>query len=160
MRMPCPAAVVRCQLLTTRSCSGIFVGIASCILFSSLVFAKWLDRHTHPQQRVVCLGIATLTTTSALAVVMVAWEEGGLWAHGDVVLIIGLIVNFVSTIQLILWLASAVSNEGRSSPLLVPLPPFLGPGFRLGARWNRLGEAVKTRSKNGGKRGENGRDTA
>ena len=26
-------------------------------------------------------------------------------------------------------------------------PPFLGPGFRLGARWNRLGEAVKTRKK-------------
>ena len=50
-------------------------------------------------------------------------------------------------IQLILWLASAVSNEGRSSPLLVPLPPFLGPGFRLGARWNRLGQAVKTRKK-------------
>ena len=24
---------------------------------------------------------------------------------------------------------------------------FLGPGFRLGARWNRLGEAVKTRKK-------------
>ena len=23
------------------------------------------------------------------------------------------------------------------------LPPFLGPGFRLGARWNRLGEPVK-----------------
>jgi len=89
-----------CQLLTTRSCAGIFVGIASCILFSSLVFAKWLDRHTHPQQRVVCLGIATLTTTSALAVVMVAWEEGGLWEHGDVVLIIGLIVNFVSAIGL------------------------------------------------------------
>ena len=49
--------------------------------------------------------------------------------------------------QLILWLASAVSNEGRSSPLLVPVPPFLGPGFWLGARWNRLGEAVKTRKK-------------
>ena len=27
----------------------------------------------------------------------------------------------------------------------MPLP--LGPGFRLGARWNRLGEAVKTRKK-------------
>ena len=24
---------------------------------------------------------------------------------------------------------------------------FLGPGFRLGARWNRLGETVKTRKK-------------
>ena len=34
------------------------------------------------------------------------------------------------------------------------VPPFLGPGFRLGARWNRLGEAVKTRKnreKTGGK---------
>ena len=33
----------------------------------------------------------------------------------------------------------------------------LGPGFRLGARWNRLGEPVKTRKKrgeNGGKMGE------
>ena len=30
---------------------------------------------------------------------------------------------------------------------MVPLPPFLGPGFRLGARWNRLGQAVKTRKK-------------
>ena len=36
---------------------------------------------------------------------------------------------------------------------------FLGPGFRLGARWNRLVETVKTR-KNGKKRGKNGRDTA
>eukprot|EP01045_Picozoa_sp_COSAG04_P037071 COSAG04_NODE_9301_length_876_cov_1.391248_1_plen_83_part_00 len=26
-------------------------------------------------------------------------------------------------------------------------PLFLGPGFRLGARWNRLGETVKTRKK-------------
>ena len=34
---------------------------------------------------------------------------------------------------------------------------FLGPGFRLGARWNRLGEPVKTRKKRG-KRGGNGRD--
>ena len=25
--------------------------------------------------------------------------------------------------------------------------PFLGPGFRLGARWNRLVETVKTRKK-------------
>ena len=29
---------------------------------------------------------------------------------------------------------------------------FLGPGFRLAARWNRLGETVKTRKK----RGKNG----
>ena len=36
---------------------------------------------------------------------------------------------------------------------------FLGPGFRLGACWNRLVETVKTR-KNGGKGGKNGRDTA
>ena len=34
-----------------------------------------------------------------------------------------------------------------SSPLLVPLPPFLGPGFRLGARWNRLDQAVETHKK-------------
>ena len=53
------------------------------------------------------------------------------------------------------WLASGVANEGRRSPML--LPPFVGPG--LGARWNRLGEAVKTRKK-GEKRGKNGRDTA
>ena len=38
----------------------------------------------------------------------------------------------VSCTQLILWLAPGVSNEGGSSPLLVLLPPFLGPGFRLG----------------------------
>ena len=35
---------------------------------------------------------------------------------------------------------------------------FLGPGFRLGARWNRLVETVKTRKKRE-KRGKNGRDT-
>ena len=55
----------------------------------------------------------------------------------------------VMACQLILWLASGVSNEGPSSRLLVLVPPFLGPGFRLGARWNRLGEAVKTRKKRG-----------
>ena len=47
----------------------------------------------------------------------------------------------------ILPTAPGVSNEGRSSPLLVLAPPFLGPGFWLGARWNRLGETVKTRKK-------------
>eukprot|EP01045_Picozoa_sp_COSAG04_P018935 COSAG04_NODE_1793_length_5565_cov_52.214782_4_plen_147_part_00 len=60
-------------------------------------------------------------------------------------------------VQLILWLAPGVSNEGRSSPLLVPLPPFLGSGFRLGARWNRLVETVKTRKKRE-KTGGNGRN--
>ena len=38
-----------------------------------------------------------------------------------------------------------------------PCRLFLGPGFRLVARWNRLGEAVKTRKKrekNGEKMGE------
>ena len=43
--------------------------------------------------------------------------------------------------------ASAVSNEGGSSPLLVPAPPFLGPGLRLATCWNRLCETVKTRKK-------------
>ena len=51
------------------------------------------------------------------------------------------------TNQVILPPAPAVSNEGRSSPLLGLVPPFLGPGFRLGARWNRLGQAVKMRKK-------------
>ena len=37
--------------------------------------------------------------------------------------------------------------ESRRTKVLAPVPPFLGPGFRLGARWNRLGEAVKTRKK-------------
>ena len=47
--------------------------------------------------------------------------------------------------------------EHQSPTLLVPLPLFLGPGFRFWARWNRLGEAVKTRKKrgkNGAKMGE------
>ena len=59
--------------------------------------------------------------------------------------------------QLIPWLASAVSNEGRSSPLLGLAPLFLGPGFQLGARWNRLGETAKTRKKRRFA-GENGRE--
>ena len=40
---------------------------------------------------------------------------------------------------------------------MVLAPPFLGPGFRLADRWNRLVETVKTRKKtrkNGGKMGE------
>ena len=46
----------------------------------------------------------------------------------------------------------------RRNGVWTPLPPFLGPGFRLAARWNRLGETVKTREKRG-KTGKNGRDT-
>ena len=45
----------------------------------------------------------------------------------------------------------------QCTEVLVPVPPFLGPGFRLGACWNRLVETVKTRKtreKNGGKMGE------
>ena len=61
--------------------------------------------------------------------------------------------------QVILPTAPAVSNEGPSSELLalapanegpsllVVVPLFLGPGFRLGARWNRLVETVKTRKR-------------
>ena len=37
--------------------------------------------------------------------------------------------------------------KGRDAAVLVLVPPFLGPGFRLGARWNRLVETVKTRKK-------------
>ena len=44
-----------------------------------------------------------------------------------------------------------VERRGEFSPL--------GPGFRLAARWNRLGEAVETRKKRG-KTGQNGRDAA
>ena len=51
--------------------------------------------------------------------------------------------------QVILPAAPGTSNEGGSSPLLVLAPPFLGPGFWLGARWNRLGETVETRKKRG-----------
>ena len=40
----------------------------------------------------------------------------------------------ISDPQVILPTAPGVSNEGRSSPLLALAPPFLGPGFRLGAR--------------------------
>ena len=49
--------------------------------------------------------------------------------------------------KVILPTAPGVSNEGRSSPLLALAPLFLGPEFQLGARWNRLVEAVKTRKK-------------
>ena len=38
-------------------------------------------------------------------------------------------------------------RNGDRSRVLVLAPPFLGPGFRLGARWDRLVEAVKTRKK-------------
>jgi len=52
------------------------------------------------------------------------------------------------------WLCSSPAHAFRTpgvSPtrngVRAPLPLFLGPGFRLAARWNRLGETVKTRKK-------------
>ena len=50
-------------------------------------------------------------------------------------------------IQVILPTAPAVSNEGGSSPLLALVLAVSWPWFRRGARWNRLGETVKTRKK-------------
>ena len=38
-------------------------------------------------------------------------------------------------------------TKGRDLGSWSPCRLFLGPGFRLGARWNRLGETVKTRKK-------------
>ena len=38
-----------------------FRGSPPTILLSSLVFAKWLERRTHPQQRCVLLGMATVS---------------------------------------------------------------------------------------------------
>ena len=57
----------------------------------------------------------------------VAWEEG----------------------KVILPTAPGVSSEGGVLPSWFPCRLFLGPGFRLGARWNRLVETVKTRKKRG-----------
>ena len=51
------------------------------------------------------------------------------------------------TLQVILPTAPGASNEGPRSRVLGLAPPFLGPGFRLGARWNRLVETVKTRKR-------------
>ena len=72
---------------------------------------------------------------------------------------VGVLEIYKDTIRfkVILPTASGVAYESRSSPLLVLAPPFLGPGFWLGARWNRLVEAVKTRKKRG-ETGGNGRD--
>ena len=38
-------------------------------------------------------------------------------------------------------------GESRAAQRTAACRLFLGPGFRLGARWNRLGETVKTRKK-------------
>ena len=58
------------------------------------------------------------------------------------------------------WLEAFLKDPAAAPPPpVVPktFPLFLGPGFRLGARWNRLGQAVKAR-KQREKLGENGRD--
>ena len=47
---------------------------------------------------------------------------------------------------LLLLHAAAALLQGQCSETL-DLPLSLGPGFRLAARWNRLGETVKTRKK-------------
>ena len=54
--------------------------------------------------------------------------------------------------------ALAKAEKVRVLPSWFPCRLFLGPGFRLGARRNRLVEPVKTRKKRE-KTGENGRDT-
>ena len=79
-------------------------------------------------------------------------SAGGFFPSAPLALLVPSVLRAVVSpsecpLQVILPTASGVSNEGRSSPLLVPLPPFLGPGFRLGACWNRLGETVKMRKK-------------
>ena len=55
---------------------------------------------------------------------------------------------FYSSTQVILPTAPGVSKGG-----VLPAWPscrlFLGPGFQLAARWNRLGQTVKTRKKRG-----------
>ena len=70
------------------------------------------------------------------------WEQVGLLIRGTLRALAPKIRP-----QVILPPAPAASSEGPRSRVLVLVPPFLGPGFRLGARWNRLGEAVKTRKK-------------
>ena len=50
------------------------------------------------------------------------------------------------------WLEAFLKDPTAAPPPpVVPktFPLFLGPGFRLGARWNRFGSAVKTHKKRG-----------
>ena len=52
--------------------------------------------------------------------------------------------------SLLLQVIPPIGAEGLSRrPPAGPCRLFLGPGFRLAARWNRLGETVKTRKKRG-----------
>ena len=73
---------------------GIFVVIASNLLISSLVFATWLGKRTLAQQRVVLLGMATMTMSCLIMAVMIAWEAGGLWDGGDWVFLGLLLILF------------------------------------------------------------------
>ena len=91
--------------------------------------------------------VATAETLTSLRVGTRVKPTGKLRFNASVD-VLNKIQNAVRYTQVILASASGVSCR-----------LFLGPGFRLGACWNRLVETVKTRKKRK-KRGENGRDTA
>jgi MFS family permease len=53
------------------------ISTACAVMGSSLFFAGWLSARTHPQQRVVVLGIATNTCLLMMTLIMYSWNESG-----------------------------------------------------------------------------------
>ena len=41
------------------------------------------EKRTHPLQRIVFLGVATTASMAGIFLMMLSWETGGLWKHGE-----------------------------------------------------------------------------
>lgn len=67
--------------------SGVFVTLASVLLFSSVIFSAFLDKRTHALQRIVLLGFATVSITLLITLMMASWQSEGLWRHGDLMFV-------------------------------------------------------------------------
>eukprot|EP01045_Picozoa_sp_COSAG04_P044575 COSAG04_NODE_15195_length_540_cov_0.748299_1_plen_87_part_00 len=59
-----------------------------------MFFAGWLSSRTHPQQRVVVLGMGTNSVLAVMVAVMISWHSSGLWDGGEFVFVALLISLF------------------------------------------------------------------
>merc|ERR1711957_253690 len=61
----------------------VWMAIATVILLSSLFFTAFLEKRSHPLQRIVLLGIACTSILLVMGFVMSSWDANGLMVHGD-----------------------------------------------------------------------------
>jgi MFS family permease len=121
------------------ACNG---SICAALIFGSVVLEQHITRRTHPQHRLVLLGIIIVTMEVIIVSILLSWDLGGLWTNGDKLFMTLLALVFVPQCLVFptsMSIGSAMAAKGTNvaGPPHPPSPrPILSSGPSDINSWN------------------------